>query len=60
MMNWLVSQLMPLTLLLAAVLLLRPLTLRWLGARWQYSLWAAVPLLLLLSQLPLVEFVYCR
>lgn len=55
MMNWLVSQLMPLTLLLAAVLLLRPLTLRWLGARWQYSLWAAVPLLLLLSQLPLLS-----
>ncbi len=55
MMNWLVSQLIPLTLLLAAVLLLRPLTLRWLGARWQYSLWAAVPLLLLLSQLPLLS-----
>lgn len=53
MMSWLSSQLLPFTLLLASILVLRPLTLRKLGARWQYCLWGAVPLSLLCSQLPL-------
>lgn len=53
MISWLLSQLLPLSLLLAMLLLLRPMVLRWLGARWQYSLWGSVPLLLLLSAAPL-------
>lgn len=53
MLNWLLTQVLPLTLLLTALLLVRPLALRWLGARWQYSLWLAVPLLLLWPLLPL-------
>lgn len=56
MMSWLGSQLLPFTLLLVALMLLRPLALRWLGARWQYSLWAGVPMLLLLSLLPVAKF----
>mgnify|MGYP001627400558 CR=1 FL=1 len=51
--NWLLSQLLPLSLLLAVLLLLRPFVLRMLGARWQYSLWALVPLWFVLSLLPL-------
>lgn len=53
MLNWLLTQVLPLTLLLIALLLVRPLALRWLGARWQYSLWLAVPFLLLWPLLPL-------
>lgn len=53
MLNWLLIQLLPITILLSALLLARPLVLRWLGARCQYSLWLAVPLLLLWSLLPL-------
>ncbi len=52
MLNWLLTQLLPLTLLLSTLLLARPLVLRWLGARWQYCLWLAVPLLLLWPLLP--------
>ncbi|ALZ74670.1 M56 family metallopeptidase [Rheinheimera sp. F8] len=52
MLNWLLTQVLPLTLLLTILLLARPLLLRWLGARWQYSLWLAVPLLLLWPLLP--------
>jgi beta-lactamase regulating signal transducer with metallopeptidase domain len=52
MLNWLLTQVVPLTLLLTALLLARPLALRCLGARWQYSLWLAVPLLLLWPLLP--------
>lgn len=53
MLNWLLNQCLPLTLLLTVLLLLKPVTLNWLGARWHYSLWSAVPLLLLASLLPL-------
>ncbi len=53
MISWLLSQLLPFTVLLALLLLMRPMVLRWLGARWQYSLWGAVPMLLLLSAVPL-------
>ena len=53
MLNWLLTQVLPLTLLLFVLLLARPLALRCLGARWQYCLWLAVPLLLLWSLLPL-------
>ena len=52
MLNWLLTQVLPLTLLLTTLLLARPLLLRWLGARWQYSLWLAVPFLLLWPLLP--------
>ena len=52
MLNWLLTQVLPLTLLLSALLLVRPFALRWLGARWQYSLWLAVPLSLLWPLLP--------
>lgn len=52
MLNWLLTQVVPLTLLLTALLLARPLALRCLGACWQYSLWLAVPLLLLWPLLP--------
>lgn len=51
--SWLLAQLLPLSLLLTLLLLLRPLVLRLLGARWQYGLWALLPLFLLLSLLPL-------
>ena len=54
--SWLLVQLMPLSLLLTLLLLLRPLVLRMLGARWQYGLWALVPLFLLLSLLPLPAY----
>lgn len=50
--SWLLAQLLPLSLLLSGLLLLRPLLLPLLGARWQYSLWTLVPMLLLLSLLP--------
>ncbi len=53
MLNWLLAQTLPLTLLLMVLLSLRPLLLHYLGARLQYSLWLAVPLLLLWSLLPL-------
>ena len=53
MLNWLLTQTLPLTLLLMVLLSLRPLLLLYLGARLQYSLWLAVPLLLLWSLLPL-------
>lgn len=56
MINWLLSQLMPFSLLLAVLLLVRPWVLHWLGARWQYSLWSLVPLFLLFSLLPLPAF----
>lgn len=54
--SWLLAQLLPLSLLLTLLLLLRPLVLRMLGARWQYGLWALVPLFLLLSLLPLPAY----
>jgi TonB family protein len=50
--SWLLAQLLPLSLLLTGLLLLRPLLLPLLGARWQYGLWTLVPMLLLLSLLP--------
>lgn len=53
MLNWLLTQTLPLTLLLMVLLSLRPLLLQYLGARLQYSLWLAVPLLLMWSLLPL-------
>ncbi|MDZ7867784.1 MAG: hypothetical protein U5L02_01035 [Rheinheimera sp.] len=53
MLHWLLAQLIPLTLLLVVLLGLRPLLLQHLGARLQYSLWLAVPLLLLWSLFPL-------
>lgn len=52
MLNWLLTQTLPLTLLLMVLLSLRPLLLQCLGARLQYSLWLAVPLLLFWSVLP--------
>lgn len=52
MLNWLLTQLVPLTLLLIALLSLRPLLLSYLGGRLQYTVWLAVPLLLLWSFLP--------
>lgn len=54
--SWLLAQLLPLSLLLAVLLLLRPVVLPLLGARWQYGLWALVPLFLLLSLLPLPAY----
>ncbi|MCT6700473.1 M56 family metallopeptidase [Rheinheimera sp. 4Y26] len=54
--NWLLGQLLPLSLLLVLLLLLRPLVLRLLGARWQYSLWALLPALLVVSLLPLPAY----
>jgi len=53
MLNWLLTQTLPFTLLLIGLLGLRPLLLQYLGARLQYSLWLAVPLLLMWSLLPL-------
>lgn len=53
MLKWLLTQILPLSLLLMVLLSLRPLLLHYLGARLQYSLWLAVPLLLLWSLLPL-------
>lgn len=53
MLNWLLTQTLPLTLLLMVLLSLRPMLLQYLGARLQYSQWLAVPLLLLWSLLPL-------
>ncbi len=47
MLNWLLTQTIPLTLLLVLLLGLRPLLQHYLGTRLQYSLWLAVPLLLL-------------
>lgn len=52
MLSWLLTQTMPLTLLLMVLLSLRPLLLQYQGSRLQYSLWLAVPLLLLWSLLP--------
>lgn len=54
--SWLLAQLLPLSLLLIVLLLVRPLALRLLGARWQYGLWALVPLFLMLSFLPLPAY----
>lgn len=53
MLNWLLTQTLPLTLLIVVLLSIRPLLLQYLGACLQYSLWLAVPLLLLWSLLPL-------
>lgn len=52
MMTWLWSQLMPVSALLAIILICRPFVLRWFGPRCQYSLWLVVPALLLLSVVP--------
>lgn len=52
MIAWLWLQLVPLTLTVALLLLLRPWILRWFGARCQYSLWLAIPVSLAVGLLP--------